>query len=94
MEIKHKSFDLFTEKYPRMLKESYWEEVYEGHIVHLTNTFTLTILPIIYREKEQSKIQAKTSWNCKKYFPYSYEGFKLACEWLDNRRIRLAEKIL
>ena len=94
MEIKHKSFDLFTERYPRMLKESHRKEFYVGYIVYLTNTFYLTILPVIYREKELSKIQAKTSWGCKKYFPNSYEGFKLACEWFDNRRIRLAEKIL
>ena len=90
MEIKHKSYDLFTEKYPCMLKESYWEEFFGNFIVQLTNTFSLTILSVIYN----NKIQAKTSWGCKKYFPYSYEGFKSACEWLDKRRTILAERLI
>ena len=51
-------------------------------------------LSLSYAVIYDNKIQAKTSWGCKKYFPYSYEGFKSACEWLDKRRVILAERLI
>ena len=94
MEIKNKSFDLFTERYPYMLNEIYWTEDQirfdEGHVIRLINMLSLTILPVV----NTMKLQAKTSWGKKEYFAYSFDGFKLACEWFDKQRLILVEKLL
>ena len=89
MEIKRKTYNLYIEYYPEMYDVTYWDE--QKIECPCSYKLYLNYSDFIQLYLDKEGICASMNYKYEEHFPLSYGGFRVACEWLDDQRIKTIE---
>lgn len=100
MELKHKTLNLFIEKYHDKLSSELLKDRYFFYTYHYCFNYAVQYveIKIAYNRRKGEKILVVSQpWynphpRYSKYFPCTWEGFVKACDWLDKKRLAYVEE--